>query len=158
MSFAHLPYRPCAGICLVNRDRLIFAAKRIDNPIDAWQMPQGGIDKGEVFLKASTRELQEETGVTANKVEMLSQTRDWLQYDLPKELLGKIWGGKYRGQRQKWVCYHFLGSDEDINIAQDHPEFSEWKWMRADDIIGKIVPFKRALYQRVLHEFRDFLR
>lgn len=152
-----LPYRPCAGLCIVNKDRLIFTGKRLDFKSDAWQMPQGGIDAGESAKQAALRELTEETGIAANQVEILAETRDWLPYELPTELVGKLWGGAYRGQRQKWFCMNFFGSDNKINIVQEHQEFSEWKWMKADDALASIVPFKHDIYAEVFKEFNAFL-
>ena len=120
-------------------------------------MPQGGIDDGERADDAALRELTEETGIAASSVAIVAQTRDWLPYELPSELVGKLWGGKFRGQRQKWFCVTFLGDDGEINIVQDHQEFSEWKWMKADDVLASIVPFKREIYAEVLGEFKPFL-
>lgn len=157
MMTSALPYRPCAGLCIVNKDGLIFTGKRLDFKSDAWQMPQGGIDDGETPEIAALRELTEETGILADHVEILAQTRDWLPYELPSELVGKLWGGQYRGQRQKWFCVKFLGDDRDINIVQDHQEFSEWKWMKAEDALNSIVPFKREIYGQVFQEFDAYL-
>lgn len=152
-----LPYRPCVGVMLINADGLIFAGQRLDSSVAAWQMPQGGIDDGEKPRLAALRELWEETGVTADLVEKLAKTEDWVTYDLPPELLGKVWGGKYRGQRQKWFLYRFTGRDDQINIATEHPEFSEWRWIGADEMIASIVPFKRAVYEEVVRAFQDWL-
>lgn len=152
-----LPYRPCAGVVLVNREGLVFAGQRIDNPGPAWQMPQGGIDPGEDPRSAALRELGEETGVAPALVEVVAEADDWILYDLPPELRGRLWGGNYRGQRQKWVLMRFLGTDSDIDIATDHAEFSRWAWMRADDLIERIVPFKRDVYRAVFAQFRDHL-
>jgi putative (di)nucleoside polyphosphate hydrolase len=152
-----LPYRPCVGVVLINPAGLIFAGRRIDSTAPAWQMPQGGIDKDEKPRIAALRELTEETGVAPAMVEVLAKTPKWLTYDLPPELLGKVWGGKYRGQRQKWFLMRFLGADSDIDIARDHPEFSEWRWIRADDMIAAIVPFKRDIYRAVVDQFRPWL-
>ncbi|WP_050523936.1 RNA pyrophosphohydrolase [Pseudorhodobacter wandonensis] len=154
-----LPYRPCVGVMLINAEGRIFAGQRLDAPAGtaAWQMPQGGIDDGEKPRVAALRELWEETGVTADLVEKIAKTEDWVTYDLPPELLGKAWGGKYKGQRQKWFLYRFLGTDDQVNIATDHPEFSEWRWIGADEMIASIVPFKRAVYEQVVSAFRGHL-
>lgn len=153
-----LPYRRNVGLVLINPEGLVFAGQRIDNPGAAWQMPQGGIDKGEKPKEAALRELNEETGVRADLVEKLAKTEDWITYDLPDELIGQIWGGKYRGQKQKWFLFRFLGQDSDVNIATEHPEFSVWQWMRAEELVERIVPFKRAVYEQVFAAFRDHLR
>ena len=154
---AALPYRPCVGIVLVNREGLIFTGQRIDNPVPAWQMPQGGIDDGEKPRAAALRELWEETGITGDLVEFVAKTPDWVTYDLPPELLGKVWGGKYRGQRQKWFLFRYLGRDDQVAIATEHPEFSCWRWIGADEMIASIVPFKRAVYQEVVGAFCEHL-
>ena len=152
-----LPYRPCVGVVLINRDGLIFTGNRKDSHIPAWQMPQGGIDDGEKPRKAALRELWEETGVTNDLVEFIAKTDDWVTYDLPAELLGKVWGGKYRGQRQKWFLFRFKGQDSDIRIASEHPEFSTWRWILADEMVESIVPFKRGVYEEVIRSFRAYL-
>ncbi len=152
-----LPYRPCVGVMLINADGLIFAAQRIDSTSPAWQMPQGGIDAGEKPRDAALRELREETGIRADQVSFLAKTEGWVTYDLPPDLLGKVWGGKYRGQRQKWFLYRYLGRDDQVQIATDHPEFSTWRWIGAADMIASIVPFKRAVYETVVATFRGNL-
>ena len=152
-----LPYRLGAGVVLLNGKGLIFAGQRIDNPGPAWQMPQGGIDKGETPRQAALRELTEETGVSADLVEVMSETPDWITYELPPELLGRIWNGKYGGQKQKWFALRFQGTDSAVNIATEHPEFERWQWMRAADLIDSVVPFKRDLYLRVFQDFREYL-
>jgi len=152
-----LPYRPCVGIALINAEGLVFAGRRKDNFPEAWQMPQGGIDDGETPRTAALRELWEETGVTADLVQPVAKTHHWITYDLPPELTGKIWGGKYRGQRQKWFLYRFTGTDEQINIETAHPEFSAWRWVDADALVQGIVPFKRAVYEQVVASFRAWL-
>ena len=154
---ATLPYRPCVGVVLVNAQGLIFAGQRKDSDSPAWQMPQGGIDDGEKPRAAALRELWEETGVTGDKVDFVAKTKGWVTYDLPPELLGRVWGGKYRGQKQKWFLFRFTGSDDDIRIDTDHPEFSRWRWIGADEMVAAIVPFKRAVYEQVVAEFRPHL-
>jgi len=139
---------------LVNRAGRIFAGERIDTP-GAWQMPQGGIDSGETPREAALRELFEETGVSADLVSVEAETRDWVRYDLPGHLLGKVWKGRFRGQEQKWLLLRFRGGDADIGIDTDHPEFARWTWLDPDDVLDRIVPFKREVYAKVLMEFRD---
>ena len=152
-----LPYRPCVGVVLIDARGLVFAGQRIDSPAPAWQMPQGGIDDGEKPREAAYRELWEETGVTRDKVDFVAKSHGWVTYDLPPDLLGKVWGGKYRGQKQKWFLFRFLGTDADIQIATKHPEFSTWRWILADEMIESIVPFKRAVYEQVIRSFRAYL-
>jgi putative (di)nucleoside polyphosphate hydrolase len=151
-----LPYRPCVGAMLVNSIKMVFVAKRIDSPGDYWQMPQGGIDEGEDPVRAVLRELQEETGI--DKAKIIAKSDHWRTYDLPDELVGKIWGGKYRGQRQKWFALRFLGEDKDINInAHENPEFIDWKWVDFDELVNLVVPFKRALYGDIVTEFQPLV-
>ncbi len=152
-----LPYRPCVGIMLINAQGLIFAAQRLDSDQPAWQMPQGGIDDGENPGKAALRELEEEISVTPDLVAPLSETQTWLTYDLPPEIVPRIWNGKYRGQKQRWFLMRYLGQDNQINIATEHPEFSEWCWISAEAMLEAIVPFKRAIYAQVIEEFHDWL-
>ncbi len=154
-DFATLPYRPCVGVMLVNRSGLAFVGQRIDSQEgDFWQMPQGGIDKGEDLRTAVLRELWEETGVEERHVEIVAQTREELLYDLPEELLGKLWKGKYRGQRQHWFLLRFGGSDEDIRLdTHKPPEFKDWKWVKPEQLPDMIVPFKKRVYRAVLEEF-----
>jgi putative (di)nucleoside polyphosphate hydrolase len=154
---ATLPYRPCAGVMLVNRAGRVFVGQRIDSTLEAWQMPQGGIDPGEDALTAATRELGEETGVRPDKVELVAEAPDELFYDLPPELVGKVWKGKWRGQRQRWFLFRFLGEDGDVAIDTPHPEFRSWRWSDPDDLPAMIVPFKKALYEAVLAAFRPHL-
>ena len=152
-----LPYRPNVGVMMIDGRGMIFAARRLDSPVPAWQMPQGGIDAGEDPRAAALRELEEETGVAPALVQVLDETPDWLSYDLPPELLGKMWKGRYRGQTQKWYLLRFLGRDEQIDLEQEHPEFSEWRWVTADEMIEAIVPFKREIYRQVVAAFRSHL-
>lgn len=154
---ADLPYRPCVGVMLINADGLIFAGQRKDSPVAAWQMPQGGIDADEKPRTAALRELWEETGVTGDLVEFVAKSPNWVTYDLPDELVGKIWGGKYCGQRQRWFLFRYLGRDDQIDIATEHPEFSQWRWVTADEMLAAIVPFKRAVYDEVVTAFRKWL-
>ncbi|KEO54373.1 RNA pyrophosphohydrolase [Thioclava pacifica] len=156
-EIAKLPYRRNVGVVLMNPAGLVFAGQRIDNPDPAWQMPQGGIDKGEKPKEAALRELEEETGVTPDLVEFVAKTGDWITYDLPHDLVPKIWNGRWRGQEQKWFLYRFLGSDDQVKIETDHPEFSVWQWMDFNELVEKIVPFKRSVYEAVRAEFRDYL-
>lgn len=142
---------------LVNRAGLIFAGRRIDSDAAAWQMPQGGIDDGERPEAAALRELGEETGVRPGDVTLLDRTPGWLTYDLPPELLGRVWGGRFRGQRQKWFLFRLDAPDDAIRIDGPHPEFSDWRWIRADALLAGIVPFKRAVYAEVIAAFRPYL-
>ena len=135
----------------------MFVGARIDNTDEAWQMPQGGRDKGEKPWKTALRELEEETGIPPRLVERISATPERLKYDLPKELQGKLWGGKWVGQDQDWFLARFLGTDADVNIHTEHPEFREWKWIEPRDLPELIVPFKRELYRQLLREFADYL-
>ena len=154
-----LPYRPCVGVMLVNAEGHAFVGKRIDNREgDFWQMPQGGIDKGEELHAAAMRELWEETGVTAQNASVIAQTRRELLYDLPEALMGKLWGGKYRGQRQFWLLARFTGRDEDIHLeAHQPPEFCDWKWVDPVLLPELIVPFKQDVYRAVLEEFAPLI-
>lgn len=156
-NVAELGYRPCVGVMLVNMDGKVFVGQRIDSEVDAWQMPQGGIDDGEEVKAAALRELTEETGIASDHVEIIATAQDEHFYDLPPELIGKLWGGKYRGQRQIWFLARFLGSDSDINIQTDHPEFREWKWAAPETLPDLIVPFKRKLYRDILQEFNALI-
>jgi putative (di)nucleoside polyphosphate hydrolase len=158
-NVANPGYRPCVGVMLVNADGLAFVGKRIDNRGgDFWQMPQGGIDQGEDLREAALRELWEETGVARELVTLLARTREELLYDLPDELMGKIWGGKYRGQRQHWFLGRFEGSDADIRLDAHQPaEFCEWKWVEPQDLPRLIVPFKKRIYRALLKEFAEML-
>jgi putative (di)nucleoside polyphosphate hydrolase len=152
-----LPYRPCVGVVLVNAAGEVFAGQRLDSATEAWQMPQGGIDPGEEPLAAALRELREETGVPADAVEVLAETPEWIAYDLPVELVPKLWKGRFRGQRQLWFLLRLTGDEGLIDIATADPEFRAWRWARPDELIEMIVPFKRATYRAVLDAFRDRL-
>ncbi len=152
-----LPYRPAAAVMLLNAENKVFVAQRIDNAADAWQMPQGGLDPGEEPQAGALRELEEETGIPPRLVEILGKAPKELLYDLPPELMGKMWGGKYRGQSQHWFIARYLGRDEDIDLETDHPEFRAWKWADASELVDLIVPFKRQLYADVVEAFRDHL-
>lgn len=152
-------YRPCVGIMLVNRDGKAFVGRRIDNKEgDWWQMPQGGVDEGEEPAAALVRELHEETGVADRFIEVIGRLPDEIYYDLPDELKGKLWGGRYVGQRQTWFCVRFTGSDADIDLeAHDPPEFCDWRWVDPDDLPGMIVPFKQRVYRQVVEGFRELI-
>jgi putative (di)nucleoside polyphosphate hydrolase len=161
--FESLPYRPCAGLAVFNRNGRVFIGRRIDGPehvdmLHAWQMPQGGIDPGEDPWPAALRELYEETNIRS--VEKLGEIKQWLNYDIPREILGQAWKGKYRGQSQKWYALRFKGEDNEIDIdhpAGDHkPEFAEWRWEAIEKVPGLVVPFKRAVYERVVRDFIQF--
>lgn len=158
-KFEELPYRPCAGIMLANTEGKVFVGQRLDKAPegDAWQMPQGGIDDGEEAEQAALRELVEETGIPPELVDVIARSRNEHFYDLPEELLGKIWKGKYRGQRQWWFLMRFKGKDSDINIETDYPEFSRWQWVSPERLPQLIVPFKKRLYESLVAEFGELI-
>lgn len=150
-----LPYRLCVGLMIENAQGDVFVGQRLDSYMDAWQMPQGGIDKGETPIEAALRELTEETGLTADMVEVLGETEEWFPYELPRDLVPKLWNGKYRGQKQKWFRLQFVGQDADVNIDTKHPEFRAWKWLPKGEVLDAIVPFKREVYTGVLSAFDE---
>lgn len=150
MSLSNLPLRIGVGIIVLNSDNKVFVGKRIDNPVDKWQMPQGGVDEGENYLNAMKRELLEETGIT--NIKLLKEIKNWQQYELPKNLLGIIWKGKYRGQKQKWYITRFLGEESEINLNTKHAEFIDWKWIEPKLLPEVIVSFKKDLYLKLLTE------
>jgi putative (di)nucleoside polyphosphate hydrolase len=150
-------YRPAAAVMLLNADNKVFVAQRIDSSLDAWQMPQGGLDPGEAPRDGALRELEEETGIGPDKVEIVAQASRQLLYDLPPELSGRMWGGKYRGQCQSWFLARFLGDESDIDLETEHPEFRAYQWVDPWHLPDLIVAFKKQLYEDVLAEFADHL-
>ena len=151
IPYERRPYRAGVGIMLLNRQAQVLVGRRIDMPSDAWQMPQGGIDGNETPEAAAWREMREETGT--DKAALLAESRDWYFYDLPPDLADQIWHGRFRGQRQKWFAFRFLGEDSDIDITTHRPEFSDWKWAPMSELPSLIVPFKRRLYADLVSEF-----
>ena len=154
-KFKNLPLRKGVGIIVLNNNNKVFVAKRIDNPQNFWQMPQGGVDPGEDFLTAAYRELEEETSIT--KVKLIREIEGLISYQLPNHLLGKIWKGKYKGQEQKWFLMRYLGKDIDINIKTSKPEFLEWKWVELDEITELVVDFKLHIYKKLQEKIRKII-
>ena len=155
MQKAQLPLRKCVGIVILNKDNKVFVGKRIDQLFDSWQMPQGGVNLNEPLIVAMKRELEEETSI--KKIEILKEFDQWLEYELPENLIGKIWKGKYRGQKQKWFIIKFTGQEKEINIKTKYPEFSEWKWVDMTLLPHLIVKFKKHIYKDVLLELKKYI-
>ena len=153
--FSNLPLRKGVGVVLLNKNNQIFVARRIDNPKDFWQMPQGGIDNGETPLQAAYRELKEETSIKSVKI--IQEIKDEITYNLPDNLLGIIWKGKYKGQTQKWLVMKFLGDDKEIDLKTKHPEFLEWKWINVENITDKVVDFKLHVYEKIKREVKNLI-
>ena len=155
MTKQRLPLRIGVGIIVLNNENKIFVGKRKDNPVDKWQMPQGGVDKNESFLAAMKRELVEETSI--KNIEIIKELDGWYEYELPKNLLGIIWKGKFRGQKQKWFVARFIGEESEINLKTENPEFIEWKWIKIDELPKVIVDFKKNVYEKLLIELKKFI-
>ena len=150
-------FRQCVGIILINKDQRIFVGQRLDFRSDAWQMPQGGIDAGEKPIEAALRELYEVTSILEKSVDVIKESKNWIKYYLPKELVPMLWSGRFVGQRQKWFLMRFNGKDEEININTLKPEFSKWRWCTRQDLVKYIVPFKRKTYELITEEFKQYL-
>ena len=150
-----LPLRTGVGIVVLNSENKVFVGKRRDNPIDKWQMPQGGVDPGESLIEAMRRELLEETGIT--NIKILKELNYWLEYELPKDLIGIIWKGKFRGQKQRWFIVKFLGTDKEVNVKTKSPEFIEWKWLNIEELPNVIVDFKKDVYRKLLIELKNLI-
>ncbi len=156
-EIANLPYRRNVGVMLVNAVGHVFVGQRLDSEMPAWQMPQGGIDKGEFPKEAALRELEEETGISRDFVSVEAECNGWISYDLPHDVVPRIWKGRYKGQEQKWFLLRFHGRDSQVKINGKHPEFSHWRWLPPDQLVLNIVPFKRAVYEQVVASFADHL-
>ena len=154
-EYSNLPLRSGVGIVVLNQENKVFVAKRIDNPKNFWQMPQGGVDPGEDFLEAAYRELEEETSIKS--VKLIKELDGMITYELPDRLLGIIWKGKYRGQKQKWFLMRFTGEDKEINIDTHHPEFLDWKWIELDQLTKVVVDFKLHVYKEVQKKVQKFI-
>ena len=150
-------YRPGVGVMLINPERKVWVGQRLDSTLEAWQMPQGGLDPGEDPLEGAYRELEEETGIGRDLIEIVTKAKEELTYDLPDDLVGKMWKGKWRGQRQTWFLARFTGEDSDVNIETEEPEFRAWKWAEPAELPAMIVPFKKELYEQLLKAFADWL-
>jgi putative (di)nucleoside polyphosphate hydrolase len=155
MKQNELPLRLGVGIIVLNKENKVFVGKRKDNPVNKWQMPQGGVDRGENLVNAMKRELKEETSIKS--IEILKELEGWTKYELPDYLLGKIWRGKYRGQKQQWFIVKFLGKDEEINLKTTHPEFIEWQWLDIENLPSVIVHFKKKVYEKLLPVIKSFI-
>ena len=155
MKRNELPLRLGVGVIVLNKENKVFVGKRRDNPTNKWQMPQGGVDRGENLVNAMKRELKEETSIRS--IEILKELEGWTEYELPDYLLGKIWRGKYRGQKQKWFIVRFLGRDEEINLKTTHPEFIEWQWLDIENLPSVIVHFKKKVYEKLLPVIKSFI-
>ena len=155
MNKKALPLRIGVGVIVVNKKNKIFVGKRKDNPVNKWQMPQGGVNKNENFLTAMKRELHEETSIKS--IQIIKELDEWFQYELPKNLVGIIWKGKFRGQKQKWFVVRFTGKESEINLKTEHPEFIEWKWVEMDELPKIIVDFKKDVYEKLLIELKKFI-
>ena len=155
MKHKNLPLRTGVGIVVLNPKNEVFVGKRKDNPFDKWQMPQGGVELNELLLTAMRRELEEETSI--KKIKILKEFDQWLEYELPENLIGKIWEGKYKGQKQKWFIVRFVGAENEININTDHPEFIDWKWIDMNSLPDLIVNFKKHVYKDVLVELKKYI-
>ena len=150
-----LPYRLGVGMMIINHKGQIFVGKRVDTKLQAWQMPQGGIEVGETPSRAAMREMEEEIGSKAGHI--IAESKNWYSYDIPKFMIPKLWDGNYKGQKQKWFLIKFTGSDDEINLATDHPEFEAWRWSDVDELPDIIIPFKKKLYKAVIEEFQSLL-
>mgnify|MGYP006222805753 FL=1 len=155
MNMQKLPMRNGVGVIVLNNENKVFVGKRKDNPVDKWQMPQGGVDIGESYLSAMKRELYEETSIKS--IEILKEINGFFEYELPKNLVGIIWRGKFRGQKQKWFITRFIGNDNEINLQTKNPEFIEWKWIVPDELPKTIVDFKKKMYEELLETLKDFI-
>lgn len=157
MTEQPLLYRSGVGMMIINRQDRVFIGQRLDSSLEAWQMPQGGIDPGEDAWTAALREMREETGIAPELVQQIGETPNWITYDLPPEWQGRLWGGRYKGQRQKWYALRFLGDDRDVNIATEEPEFRAWKWTEMATLPDLIIPFKRQIYTDLVRLFRPLI-